>query len=164
MKETEYNDGKHTFVNTQDMKPEEREKLAHEFCEGSIELKRLLLTLWNEGIETCGCCTGEQEFHKDRKFGDDETYIGMDIKDSDDRKKIYHMLIEPIRRAEYDYRIDFNNIPAELGARIEGSVSIRTKQKTEQLGIITQQDADKFFKSLNDCIEQYKTQDNGINL
>ena len=40
------------------MPRKKREKLADKFCEGSEELKKLLLKLWDHNIETAACCIG----------------------------------------------------------------------------------------------------------
>jgi len=47
--------------------PEEQEKLAKQYSEGSVELENLLLNLWQNGIETRGCCSGIPEGHPDFK-------------------------------------------------------------------------------------------------
>jgi len=55
-----YNDGKphdDFYLKTD----EEKEKIALEFSEGNVELKELLLALWNSGVKTLSCCGGHPE-------------------------------------------------------------------------------------------------------
>lgn len=49
-----------------------KEKYAKVFSEGSKELEKTLLSLWNKGIETKGCCKG----HDDKKS---KQYIGISL-------------------------------------------------------------------------------------
>ena len=48
-----------------------KELYAEKFCEGNKELYELLITLWNKGIETVGCCIGH---------GKRPAYVGISLK------------------------------------------------------------------------------------
>ena len=43
---------------------DEKNIMAEEFAEGSMALKRLLLKMWNNGIETYACCAGHDKIIK----------------------------------------------------------------------------------------------------
>ena len=49
-----------SFRNLSKLK-ERKEEFAEIFCEGSSELKKLLIFLWEHDIETIGCCIGHHD-------------------------------------------------------------------------------------------------------
>ena len=61
-----------TSVISQEVINKDKIKYAHEFSEGNETLEKCLLTFWNEGFETIGCCNG----HDDHK-----SYIGFKLDD-----------------------------------------------------------------------------------
>ena len=70
---------------------EKKEKMATLFSEGNEDLKKLLLTLWNNGVQTYACCAG----HDETERGVSDPYIFFDVKNLNEKqqKKLYKLLI-----------------------------------------------------------------------
>ena len=55
-----------------------KNRLAKEFSEGSINLEKLLLFLWDNNIRTFSCCKGHYQFlERKQKFGNSWLYISI---------------------------------------------------------------------------------------
>ena len=64
-----------------------KDKMAEEFCEGSSDLKNLLLKMWKQGIETYASCGGHDKIIKGAKtysnpylFFDVSNFTNEDLK------------------------------------------------------------------------------------
>ena len=62
------NDGKKYCLNLEKMTDKEKTSLAEEFAEGSVALKNLLLTFWNQNLETSACCKGHNKTRNAKRF------------------------------------------------------------------------------------------------
>ena len=60
LENNKYNDG-HIHDNFYSNDKVDLEKRAIDFSEGNSSLKDVLLSLWNNGIETYACCAGHPE-------------------------------------------------------------------------------------------------------
>ena len=82
------------------------------FCEGSVELRRLLKDLWGKGIETRGCCIGHEKVHyyvKESLFGKKYKYI-------DEQTYRAHVNSKRYRDIETEGHAYLAFRPGELGA------------------------------------------------
>ena len=75
-----------------------KEEMATLFSEGNEDLKKLLLTMWNNGIQTYACCAGHDKSEKHNVGGlyeNVDPYIYFDVKNLNEKqqKKLYKLLI-----------------------------------------------------------------------
>lgn len=66
------------LIRVKDLTEYGMKKCAKEFSEGSIELERCLITLWNHELYTKACCKGHLMGEKDFKFLYHYAYIAME--------------------------------------------------------------------------------------
>ena len=84
------NNGTVTDKNLTALSPEEKLAQAREFAEGSKELEEILLTLWDNGIQTIGCCSG----HEGKGFPN-ITFYANNIDDKILRKILVGLYTQP---------------------------------------------------------------------
>ncbi len=77
---------------------EKKEEMATLFSEGNEDLKNLLLTMWNNGIQTYACCAGHDKSEAKTVGGMVESvnpYIYFDVKNLSEKQqlKLYKSLI-----------------------------------------------------------------------
>ena len=67
-------------LNLESLTAEEKINYAEEFSEGSSALKKLLLKMWDNGIETYACCAGHGERVVSYIFFSVEKFLNLNIK------------------------------------------------------------------------------------
>ena len=78
--------GKVLFTDFSKLSKEEKIEQATVFAEGSNELKKILLLLWECGVQTIGCCGG----HEDNRS---MPYVAFNIEDMDS-EEVKNILIQ----------------------------------------------------------------------
>ena len=74
------NNGNSIKMDLKRMTKQQKYKFAESFCEGSIELKNLLLKMWDNGIETYGCCIGHDNGLKPYLFFETKNFKSEKLK------------------------------------------------------------------------------------
>ena len=121
-----------------------KEENANLFCEGNEHLKKLLLKLWDNGIQTYACCAGhkdEENLNNDCYMVSNNPYIYFEIKNLTEmqQQKLYNHLIMNCKK---------------LGVVSSFQLSIDNYMGFEKHGLSIHLKYDKdCFKILNDIFE-----------
>lgn len=121
-----------------------KEENANLFCEGNEHLKKLLLKLWDNGIQTYACCAGhkdEENLNNDCYMVSNNPYIYFEIKNLTEmqQQKLYNHLIMNCKK---------------LGVVSSFQLSIDNNMGFEKHGLSIHLKYDKdCFKILNDIFE-----------
>jgi len=136
-------------VTFEDIK-EDPESFASIFCEGSVALRNLLLDLWENNIETRGCCKGHDCVHTYIKTGifKKEEYVCREEYEAHKGSRRYKDLVSEAH-AYVAFRPGYLGDAQHICNKIEG----RMKERLPQLTYATNTFPDLITISLDKYVE-----------
>ena len=91
--------GKVLFTDFSILSKQEKLEQAEVFAEGSAELKKILLLLWECGVQTLGCCAGHED-------GSSKPYIAFNVENLKD-SELQSILIQLAKNPEGVKQVTF---------------------------------------------------------